>query len=276
MVKQMAFKIGFSIDDSPEYEEYTPTLTTTQTYTQPRKSVVQVYFPQRGMTLAYYNDLFDLHDGDLVYVDGKLEGMCGRVTAVNYNFKIKLSDYKRVVGVVDNKVSGSFYLLGSHFVCFERDALPKNKVATWFMPPAGKDDEYASGSDDSSFELCEFFDAGFSPGVRERGGDYYEANRVKYIGIDNGKGYAIVEGSSFYEVEFTYTDGRISELTCSCFCSYRCKHEYATMLQLKDTLDWIIDKHKAELELSGCFAAVDAVSFFTYALDGKKEACITL
>ena len=39
-----------------------------------------------------YNDLFDLHPGDLVYVDGKLEGHRGRVTDVNYNFKIKVSD----------------------------------------------------------------------------------------------------------------------------------------------------------------------------------------
>ena len=31
-----------------------------------RKSVVQVYFPSRNMTLAYYNDRFDLHRGDVV------------------------------------------------------------------------------------------------------------------------------------------------------------------------------------------------------------------
>ncbi len=60
------------------------------------------------MTLAYYNDRFDLHCGDLVYVDGKLEGKRGRVVDVNYNFRINLADYKRVIGVADTNVSGRF------------------------------------------------------------------------------------------------------------------------------------------------------------------------
>ena len=53
------------------------------------------------MTLSYYNDLFDLHRGDLVFVVGKLEGLRGIVVDVSYNFKIKLSDYKRVIAVAD-------------------------------------------------------------------------------------------------------------------------------------------------------------------------------
>ena len=48
----------------------------------PRKSVVQVQFPCFGHSLAYYNDQFDLHQGDRVYVDGKLEGEIGVVTSV--------------------------------------------------------------------------------------------------------------------------------------------------------------------------------------------------
>ena len=34
--------------------------------TEPRKSVVEIHFPARNMTLPYYNDQFDLHRGDLV------------------------------------------------------------------------------------------------------------------------------------------------------------------------------------------------------------------
>ena len=56
-----------------------------------RKSVVRVYFPVRNMTLSYYNDMFDLHKGDIVYVDGKLEGLQGRIVDITYSFKIKLS-----------------------------------------------------------------------------------------------------------------------------------------------------------------------------------------
>ena len=40
----------------------------------PRKSVVQVRFAERNTTLAYFNDRFDLHRGDQVYVDGKESG----------------------------------------------------------------------------------------------------------------------------------------------------------------------------------------------------------
>ena len=76
--------------------------------------------------------------------------------------------------------------------------------------------------------------------VAERGHKYYMENRVRYISIDGTHGYAIVEGSKAYEVEFQYNNGEISGLTCSCFCSGSCKHQFATMLQLRETLE-IID-----------------------------------
>ena len=68
----MAFKIGFSV--SEEKEKMTaPEPPDVAEEREPRRSVVRVQFPQRNMTLAYYNDRFDLHCGDLVYVDGKLQ-----------------------------------------------------------------------------------------------------------------------------------------------------------------------------------------------------------
>ena len=84
----MAFKIGFAADTG-EKKPVAATYTVPQQAAAPRKSVVQIYFADRHMTLAYYNDQFDLHRGDMVYVDGKLESMLGRVTEVNYNFKIR-------------------------------------------------------------------------------------------------------------------------------------------------------------------------------------------
>lgn len=99
----MAFKIGFAAE-LPEDKPAAVTYTEQQVQALPRKSVVQVYFAGRNMTLAYYNDQFNLHRGDIVYVDGKLEGMRGRVTEVNYNFKIKVADYKRVIAVADTTV----------------------------------------------------------------------------------------------------------------------------------------------------------------------------
>ena len=56
----MTFKIGFAADrsvgktDDSAYAQVPVT-------TVPWKSVVQVKFPGRGASLAYYNDQFDLH-----------------------------------------------------------------------------------------------------------------------------------------------------------------------------------------------------------------------
>ena len=197
----MAFKIGFAAEH-PESKHAASTYTVQQVQATPRKSVVQVYFAGRNMTLAYYNDQFDLQRGDMVYVDGKLEGMRGRVTEVNYNFKIKVSDYKRVIAVVNTNVNGQFFMAGRHFVTFDREALPSSTVVTWFKAPLKDDDEFVSGSDDTAFSLEDLAGMKVSPAIAERGHDYYIENKVRYISIDGTKGYAIVEGSEAYEVEF--------------------------------------------------------------------------
>lgn len=270
----MAFKIGFAAE-RPEKKPAASAYAVPQ-QTAPRKSVVQVYFASRNMTLAYYNDQFDLHRGDMVYVDGKLEGVRGRVTEVNYNFKIKLSDYKRVIAVVDTNVNGQFFMAGSHFVTFDREVLPIRKVATWFRAPAREEDEFVSGRDDTAFRLDDLGGMKLSAAVAERGRDYYMENRVRYICIDGSRGYAIVEGSENYEVEFEYRNGEISGLVCSCFCSYNCKHEFAAMLQLKETLERIEKHYADEYERTGYFAAVGKGTLFTFAIDGKEIGCFTL
>ncbi len=271
----MAFKIGFAADTT-EKKPVTAAYTVPQQAATPRKSVVLVYFAGRNMTLAYYNDQFDLHRGDMVYVDGKLEGMRGRVTEVNYNFKIKVSDYKRVIAVVDTMVNGQFFMAGSHFVTFDRTALPINKAMTWFKAPAKEDDEFVSGSDDATFRLDDLSGMKVSTAIAERGHDYYLENKVRYISIDGTKGYAIVEGSEAYEVEFEYRNGEISQLVCSCFCSYNCKHEFAAMLQLKETLELIGKHYTNEYERTEYFAAVNKGTLFAFAIDGKETGSFTL
>lgn len=225
---------------------------------------------------GYYNDQFDLHVGDVVYVDGKLEGQRGRVVEVAYNFKIKVSDYKRVIGLADTEVHGQFFNAGSHFVTFDRSALPQSKIVTWYKAPAKEDDEYVSGSDDSSFRLDDLKSMKISTAIAERGHDYYMENRVRYISIDGTKGYAIVEGSEPYEVEFEYKGGEISRMICSCFCSYNCKHEFAAMLQLKETLEMIEKHYAAQYDETGYFAAVNKGTLFAFAIDGKEAGSFTI
>ena len=116
----------------------------------PRKSVVQVCFPETGRSLAYYNDRFDLKAGDRVYVSGKLEGVLGIVTSVNYNFRIRLSEYQKVIFQVNTRVHGRFYMSASHFITFDPVALPAAQVTSWFRAPVGEGEEFASGNDDFS------------------------------------------------------------------------------------------------------------------------------
>jgi len=271
----MKFKIGFASDSCEQHREaaaYQPVSRSAI----PRKSVVQVLFPGRGTALAYYNDLFDLHIGDFVYVDGKLEGQRGRVTDVNYNFKIKLSDYKRIIALADTSVKGQFHYADSHFVTFDRDAIPFAKVVNWFKAPVKEEDEFISGSDDASFRLDDLKGMKVSPAIAERGHDYYMENNVVYISIDGTRGYAIVEGSEAYQVEFEYRNGEISQLTCSCFCSYNCKHEFAAMLQLRKALKKIEKNYATEYESTDYFAAIFKGTLFAFAIDGKDTGSFTL
>lgn len=265
----MRFKIGFTAETTNE--NTAPAVpATVKTTAEPKKSVVQVHFPTRGLTCAYYNDMFDLHKGDLVYVEGKLEGLRGRVVEVAYTFKIKLSDYKRVIGKADTDVNGAFYPAGSHFVTHDADALPFKQAVTWFRAPEKPEDEYVSAADDTSFRLEELSGMRVSRAVADRGHDYYMQNRVVYLELYAGHGKAIVEGSTYYIVEFEYQQGEIRNLTCDCFCSGGCKHGFAAMLQLKETLDLMAenDRHLSEADY---VAAIGKSVFFEFAVDGKTK-----
>jgi len=271
----MKFKIGFAGDycDKPQGDEPCPVVSPP---TAARRSVVQVVFPGRGSSLAYYNDRFDLKEGDFVYVDGKLEGKRGRVISVNYNFKIKLSDYKRVIAQVNTEVKGRFHYAGSHFVTFDRNVIPFRKVANWFKAPPGEDEEVISGSDDTAFRLDNLKEMNITPAAAERGHDYYMENKVVYLSVDGTHGYAIAEGSEAYEIEFEYCRGEISHLTCSCFCSYNCKHMFAAMLELKEMLERIEKNYRAEYEHSDYFAAIYKGTLFSFAVSGKDVGSFVL
>ncbi len=110
--------------------------------------------------------------------------------------------------------------------------------------------------------------------IADRGYDYYMENRVKYLCVDGEQGYAIVSGGKNYEVEFTYRDGRISGLTCTCPCGYTCKHAFAAMLQLRETLE-LLRKHYPE-QTGSSFAAISKDILFRFVLDSMKSGSICL
>ena len=202
--------------------------------------------------------------------------MLGRVTEVSYNFKIKVSDYKRVIALVDTNVKGQFFMAGSHFVSFDRNALPAGTVINWIKAPSDEEEEFVSGNDDTAFLLENLNEMNVSNTIAERGHKYYMENRVRYICIDGTHGYAIVEGSKAYEVEFQYNNSGISVLTCSCFCSGGCKHQFAAMLQLRETLEIIENQYAEEYSRTGYFAAVHKGTLFAFAVDGKDSGGFVL
>ena len=267
----MKFPIGFAFNDEPKKVEMEPLA---QELTVPVKSLVQVYFPERNQTLTYFNDQFDLKRGEFVFVDGKLEGICGIVREVNKNFKIKVADYKKIISVADTNVSGQMHMAGSHFVSFDSSVLPYEKVRTWYLPPLKEEDVYETGNDDTVFALDKLGDMQVSQAIWERGREYYMDNHVRYICIDAGHGKAIVEGEHVYEVEFDFSNGIISNLVCACPCGYNCKHEVAAMMQLKETLE-LIEKHYPDLH-NGYFAAIVKSDLFLFAIDSKETGPFTI
>lgn len=272
----MAFRIrGFGGGDTDKTEPAT-TVQNEQKTIVPRKSLVQVRFPGNGMVLTYFNDLFDLKIGDFVYVDGKLEGQLGRVTEMTYNFKIKLSDYKKVIAVVDTNVHGEFHTAGSHFVTFDPAVLPAVQAVLWFKAPSGEDDDIISGTDDTSFRLDDLKGMKVSPAIAERGHEYYTENRVRYLCLRGAMGLAVVEGSENYVIEFAYHDGEISHLICECPCGCTCKHEFTTMLQLRETLELIEKYYADEYKRTGYFAAIDKGTLFTYAIGNRETGSFIL
>ena len=267
------YPIGFNAKSNKESEINVP-MEVCKGVIEPKKSVVQVYFPHRGMGWAYYTDSFDLKVGDFVYVEGKLEGYRRQVTEVNYSFKIKPADYKKVIDVINTNVKGDFYLAGSHIVSFDKNAIPFSKVLTWFKAPEN-DEDYVSGNDDTnSFLLDDLSKMKISPDSADRGHDYYIENKVGFLEIDDIRGHAIVEGIENYEIEFDYYNGEISNLKCSCFCSGACKHEFAAMLQLKETLELINENY--EDKYNDYFAIISKRVFMNTVMNKKVSEKISL
>ena len=150
------------------------------------------------------------------------------------------------------------------------------KVITWFKAPATEDEVFVSGNDESGFLLRDLGAMRISRAIADRGHDYYTDNRVRYISLDNTHVRAIVEGSRPYELECDYVNGEVRNLVCDCFCSEPCKHEFAAMLQLRETLELIEKNYPAQLEATQYFAAVCKGTLLNFAMDIKETGSISL
>ena len=270
----MTNKIGFYCDDNNEVNENIESITVEKPEMKARKSLVSVRFEKNNRVLSYYNDKFDLHKGDIVFVDGKLEGERGFVEEVNYNFKIKLSDYKKVVALADTTVKGEFFFAGDYFISFDESVIPYEKVITWFKPPVVDEEEIVvSGEDEEGFLLEKDISELKVPyNVKEKGIDYYLDGRVIYLSVAGNMGKAIVDGTNIYEIDFTYKNGEVSNFICDCYCNYACKHIVAVIMQLKNIVKTIEENYKEQYQ--DYFSAVTSYELFKVTRSYSKKGSI--
>ena len=144
-------------------------------------------------------------------------------------------------------------------------------MLTWFKAPYFCEDEYVTGQDDTDDIVYDLENIKIPTKLTDKSVEYYKENRVAYISIGNGNGFAIVEGTHPYEVEFKLKDGKISNFICNCYCNGVCKHQMAVLLELRDIIKLIDKKYKKEYEESEYFAAVVKGLFFDVVIDGKKR-----
>ena len=222
---------------------------------------MRVYFPQRGFDCTYYNNLFDLHVGDLVYVDGKLEDKRGKVIDVSYTFKIKLSDYKRVIAKIDTDISGEFCYVGDELFSFDKNTVPFGKILPYFKAPVKPDEEYASAKENKFYNLDDLEGMGAYEHTIMVGKSDFNCGEVLYLSVEDGKGHAIVGTNELHEVEFDYKNGMIANITCDCWACGICKHGVAAVFALKSTLEKIEKHFPEKFEASGYFAVMSKNTF---------------
>ena len=231
------------------------------------KSVVRVRFPSDGRILSYYNDSFILSEGDAVYVEGTMYGIMGIIESVAVKFRIRRSDYKRVIAKVSIDFRGEYERIGDKVVSFSDDAPDADAFRAFAVPPADDDDEIIFGEGHSFYlsELEEYGDA--SPVIFERAERYSRSGSVVYMSLKNGEGHAFVDGSRTYEVSFMYKDGIVYDLYCDCPYVGFCKHSIAAMIDFRNLL-------KELPEGTEKFTAVDPDFFWQVTRDSMERIVV--
>lgn len=241
--------IGFG-GQEPVQSEAKPQVVTTSG--QPVRSLVSIRFADVEKSYTYYNDRFDLSVGDRVYVSGKMAGRMGMVASVNTRFKIKLSDYEKVVANPHIVFRGDYEQVLDKMVAYHGE-VSAALFRSWVMPPQQEEDEIVMG-DGYTLSLNHLRDCDdVEPAVLKRALTYCEEGRVRYLSLENGVGTAFVEGSKWYEVNFRYDGGEVTDVYCDCPYPGLCKHSLAVVLTLQVLLDHVREEN---------FAAVDRGFFF--------------
>lgn len=98
-----------------------------------------------------------------------------------------------------------------------------------------------SNEEDLNLEIFDDkIDELFEPQIKMRGNDYFHKQMVYLCNETSERYIAFVQGSDFareYEVKVEKNEnGRIKSITCNCPYPNHCKHEYATILYLRNKI----------------------------------------
>lgn len=219
-------------------------------------TLVQVYFVAKDDAFLYLCEDIILHEGDHVYVSGKMKDTLGIVVNVRHQFKVRPSKYERVIAKIDTQLQGEFKIFNRLLLSFDRKSLGKEKISQWFFSPQGEE-PYISTYRPAPFPLDDLTQFPIEHARLERGLQYYKEQRVVYMCIDDRYGYAIVRGSEHYEVEFEYNNGIIEDISCNCYCDGHCKHEFAVLLELQYMLQIVESEFKNEYSKNRYVATID-------------------
>ena len=248
--------VGFGQDDpKPEVTQQSRTITVDT----PVRSLVSIKFDRMNKPLTYYNDLFTLQPGNRVFVTGKLEGEIGIVESVTTKFRIRISDYQRVIAVAQTPIHGTYSSTGDMMLSYDYEALSPEDFRQWFLAPMQKveepDDEVIFGD---GFEITmddPSASDGFDPAVFDRAIDYCRNGRIGYISVRDGVGKAYVSGSRWYEVDFQLEGNVLKAAYCDCPFAGLCKHLLAVAVMLN------VKQRHNEIDLSRDFTLVESNRF---------------
>lgn len=271
----MRFKIGFHTEDTKENPDEV-TQVEQKSIITPKPSLVTISFPGIHKNYSYYNDQFDLREGDTVFVSGKLENIPGRIVKVSYSFKIKLSDYQRVISVADTDIKGQLFFADTKIVSFDPKAMPFDKIASWHFPPSDPSDIVCGEDDNTAFLLDDISSWKAPRELIESEMDFGDGTDVEYLSLDNGIGRAIIKSNKPYVVEFCYRDGSISRLTCGCYCVGMCEHEVAVLFELRCRIKWIEENYSEQYDKTGCFAELDKATFCNTVLMSRTDGSVQI
>lgn len=250
--------MGFGRDDIGETPDVM--LPPAEMPKEPVKSLVRVRFEDFDRELTYFNDRFDLSVGDRVFVSGKLYGKAGFITSVTTTFKIRLSDYERVIALAQTPIHGAYKPVADKMLSYDGNALSPEAFRAWVLPPAepseDPDDEVIYG-DGFVIPLDDPHNAeDVDHAVFERALEYCRSGKIGYVSVRNGVGRAYVEGNQWYELEFRLRDNRIEEAYCGCPYAGLCKHLLAVAIMLSAFAG------HGDLDLTRDFVLIDTDRFF--------------